>query len=71
MLDNLSLKVQQWHRINISSLIIFVKFKSRLLRTYIFSPLHFINLRVGVYDAIKVDIRSLEDILPVQVWPKF
>lgn len=42
-----------------------------MLRTYVFGPLHFINLRVGVYDAIKVDIRTLENIFPVQVWPEF
>ena len=42
-----------------------------MFRTYIFGPLHFINLRVGVYDAIKVDIRTLENIFPVQVWPEF
>ena len=42
-----------------------------MLLTHIFGPLHFINLRVGIYDAIKVDIRPLEHILLVQVWPEF
>ena len=46
---------------------IFAEFERRMFRTYIFGPLHFINLRVGVYDAIKVDIRTLENIFPVQV----